>query len=291
MAAHGVNVTGDADVAEVASSVYFSGKIVEAPADTQEPQGATEAQAPMPEPKAQPTAMQPPPGSQQPPPAVQQPPAAPAPEIKEVKYLDQLRIVPANYQVLGHGALLVVAQKIDATIDGTCTKLACMAVIGKYLETGQRSVGKAPQAPPPPPPMPTQSALEAAMDMPPAQGFQQHGFQQVVCSGTSCGAVVWKGPGDKMYDAVPGYPEHNCPDYVRMQAERQSAAMPPVPPGPPAAAVKASPPPPMQPPPAVAPSGGFTYGRPTSGQAPLPPRDLGVPPGPPPPPPPPPPVS
>lgn len=269
MAKNGVNVTEDTEVAEVESVVYLAGHVIATPVDAQEAQESAEQTAQASEP--------------QPPPAAPAAPQAapPAASKTEAKYIDQLKIVPANYQVLGHTTLLETAQKIDPTISGTCTKLACMAVIAKYLETGQR-----PAAKPPAPPAPAVGPdVTVFLTISPGPGYTPY-----VCEGSSCGASVWRGSSGKQLEMAPGYPEHDCPDYVRWQAQRQSAAVPPVPPGPPPAAAPI-PPPPVQPPPVVAPTGGFSQGRGPSGQAMLPPRDLGVPPGPPPPPPPPPPAS
>jgi len=271
MAGAGVDVTGDMEVTEVELAVSVHQPPAQSPQDAPGPAPAAE---PVPEaPAAPPAAPQAPPAA----PEAPQEPAAPAPEPKkEEKFLDQLRIVPANYQALGHAQLLEVAQKIDQTIDGTCTKLACMAVIGKYLETGQRNVGSAPAAP-----------AEAPVDhtvVPPGEGFTQE-----TCTPGQCGCIVWKGPDGKLYDAVEGYPEHDCPAYLQAKG---AAVPPPPPPGPPAGAAPPPPPPAqVEPPPAVAPSGGFTQGGSTSGEAKPPIGDIGVPPGPPPPPPPPPPAQ
>jgi hypothetical protein len=285
MAKHGVDIAGEMEVSEVDLQVSVHQPPAQGPQDapgpSPEPTPAPEASAPPPEPMAAPQA----------PPQAPQEPTAPPPEpVKEVQYLDQLRIVPSNYQTLGHEKLLEIAMKIDQSIDGTCTKLACMAVIGKYLETGQRNVAGAAPAPTPEPQAPP--GAEAPVDhseVPPAEGFVQE-----TCTPGQCGCIVWKGPNGSLFDAVEGYPEHDCPAYIQSKAEAQSTAAPPTPPPPPGPPAGAAPPPPppaqVEPPPAVAPSGGFTQGGSTSGEAP-PQGDVGVPPGPPPPPPPPPPPA
>ena len=279
MARHGVNVTGEMEVQEVDAGVSLDPLPEDSTQDA--PQEALEA------PQAAPVAPPVPPAPPAPPTAPPAPPAAPAaaPEKKEVKYLDQLRIVPANYQALGHAQLLEVAQKIDGSIDGTCTKLACMAVIGKYLETGQRNVGTAPPAPAVPP-----GAEEESNDLLENPPSQDQPWNLVECP--HCQSTVWQNDQAKMHDPVSDergvYPEHNCPGYLN----RQKPAAPAPPQGPPPGAAPPPPPPAqVQPPPAVAPQGGFTQGANSSGQAGPPPNNIGVPPGPPPPPPPPPPAQ
>lgn len=245
----GVATMGELEVVETSSDVVM-GQTAPQTAEVQ-PQ-AVPAPAPVSPAPPKPTA----------PTAPQEPPPPPEPKQQEEdKFVDANGIVPKGYQTLSHPELVRIAQKITPDVDGTVAKLACIAIIARYLETGELQTDE-----------PKQEVVDYTA-VPPGEGFELTN-----CEPGACGCVVWKDQNGKLYDAVEGYPEHVCP-----ATQKAAPADPPAPTGPPAPPAQAAPAPapaaPVTPPPVVAPPSGFANGGAQSGQAP------GVPPIPPPPPP------